>query len=1250
MKMYEILTCVILLGFGVLTAEDFDPQKALQPEMNKNSLISVGSKTIKMNGIAMQYNMSLADTMNVFMSSIFNMGKGDLGVVFFTDRKREDLPDASICRARITAARGETRTLGDFTAELRLQKDGRILISNTYKLDPGVKTATVPYFFFRLSGVEISGYSQLGNHKIPFDRQNIQYQKRPNLSLTFFPEEPARRFQLIPINYSVISINRDNGQVSLQFDRDGKMEFLLDLRGEVRLDRSNEFYSGVDFLKIDSLRLPSYPASRNLIMNPSFEFGFRYFPAKSYGGYAAIKDFETYSIDDTTAHFGRKSLKITCDERPIASVLPLSTMGIPCKPGERYQFSFYAKTDAPGKTFIYLDGRGLSPVTSLFTQERKLQYPDNDWKRFVVPFDARSEFNSVYFTAGIKPGSDIRKAHVWIDGLQLEQALSATDFTTAPVQSALTSNFPGNCFDVAEKPGLTLEILAAPGVSGKADISVKDFFDKEFHHIAAPFTADKNGHAVIPLPELERKLSSEQATGAYVVTHTVAIGDQSFPDYSRFSVIHRLNGRHKNRNIFNYIAVYTNNCSAEGIEQRFRRFRDIGVGSLAQMDVPWTAPLEVEKGICETAAKYNIEILSNALIDKWNKNGRFGEDELYIENIREITDPTPEQLKLIEEIAFRKAKKRPWIKVWFIGGELEGFKPFITSPAAVGKVQKALYCGVKRGNPEALVHTGGTPWNVGENGREWMKGYLKILAGEIPDIRFDGTAIHTYQTGPENPDLDKEIHDYIEMLRPFGYADSKIYFDEGMNYFSYTIPGRSMSPYSGNSGNAWYIGMLSYDTGKSEKMAAAFTIRHYLPMLKYAKNAACANDFSHLWNFFDYDLTMNVKLTALNVLANILGDADYRETLNFAPNARCYLFENKGKIPTAVVWGFDPRVDAGTKPAPVFRFEFKDCRIYDFMGRPVTNTEKGPVSLALGPWPYYVTGAIGTGAELAKAFKQAENQTDKRVRVEVNAMPVTPEKVRIQFNSASAAPLPMDYAGKLNGLKLSGKLLLAPEEKVEKEMAVPAQTVGLKQFNLELATTASECEKRSFSLSGNFMIADSDKMEADKVHSIIPAIHGELSVRSAVSNGVLHLFLEMPESFMSASKILSIHPSMTIDNWLKPLSIPQEFFVFEVRNDNQVFAHWVPPTQADSGSWTPKRNRIDPRIKAAGKTNGKGRYLLALEIPKDSIMPLTLAPGSVFGLNILIGNSGRQLQLAPVEGFKNPGAPGQVSFVLVMVK
>jgi len=164
------------------------------------------------------------------------------------------------------------------------------------------------------------------------------------------------------------------------------------------------------------------PTERNLLPNPSFE--------ESEGGQVAVWSWEpgsakaTLTLDDTVAHSGRRSLRITNPTPASPHVYGRLLTPVRLTPGRTYTLSCYVRTDDPGTAWIGT-GRGW-----------QFRFPlpvARDWTRVVGAFEADdSSLQVMILSESVTPG-------IWVDDVQLEPGASATPYVyREPLQPGQT--------------------------------------------------------------------------------------------------------------------------------------------------------------------------------------------------------------------------------------------------------------------------------------------------------------------------------------------------------------------------------------------------------------------------------------------------------------------------------------------------------------------------------------------------------------------------------------------------------------------------------------------------------------------------------------------------------------------------------------------------------------------------------------------------------------------------------------------
>jgi len=1241
----------------------------LKPAMTEEGKINVGSKSFWIKGFYSEIHAILADTIAFYGTHSFNFTGSVVNPVFFINRQIEKTNDSYTVKSDMVSARGETAVLGQYSISVCLLKDGLMKVTSKYSLNEGVNFSKPSFLWFR-GPAPFAGFYEADGEIKEFQPSSVAAAIAgvANSYVTFFPDAPGKQFRIIPVTYSNMLIVPKNGQFNL-FPKDNVLEFLVDLYGEKQTERSQEFYGGMDFKKVDGLSLPQYSQCRNLMNNPSFESDLRYyFTGLSQGTSAFLFQYtNVYSIDKHEAKYGKKSLSILAQKN--SDIIPFSTWTMPLEPDTKYVLSFYAKGNVKTGIMLELGGRSLSPVYYLFPEKTVRNLAINDtWERYSFDFTALADFYVIYIKGLLDPNSQNSEGKILIDGLQLEKEI-LTDYTEPALSVQFSSAKRGNFLYYQEKPDFRLTLRGKPEQEGEIELSVTDYYYKEVVSRKYPFRIGMHGETLINLTDIGDVLLFKKLKGVFTVKVTTAMSNnETFIDFFRFSVMSPLTNVHKNKNIFNYAQRNTVWFDMEGPHGRLSRMRDIGFGSATVTQPPFSKipPLLIQKHLIERLHYYGIADIGHSLINTRDEEGTIQEGVLKITNLRYMINPSDTVLNKYENICEIKARNRPWISVWYIAGEMEGFKPIVADQISFSKILLAGYRGIKKGNPQALVHFGGTPWNIQpDNGIKQLEYWLEGANKFDSKTKFDGTAIHVYQQMPEDPDLDLNIEILFKMLRRYGYGDIPIYLDEGLNYFEYLLPKLGMTPYMGNSGDGWFMGPLTYDMGWAERIAAAFTARSYLVGLKYHKNVACLNDFGFRRMFWDMELTVGAKAKVVNTLGHILGDADFFKDIRFAPNCRAYLFIDQKKRPVAAVWGHDTAVDKREAEAPVFRFDFSKQKVsfLDLMETPQTfPVNNGKTSIPITPFPLFITGESGKEVLLESAITGGENIDGNMLPITISASPIGPAQAEIILNNAVNVPVRINSELKLGiyseitnlDIGSKGSLILTAPLTVEGEV--------LRSFNLMWNAKAEKYNEKKQAINGQFMFLTAgtaakkiaiDGLADDWKDIKSFPLADTVTMKCAVGSESLYFAFEGPSEIISKKIIFIFDAFSDKKTWQDTKKVEQDLYVYEISNQKSVqceaFCHAVPFVQSASGAWTPKAGRFDQRFSGKlGMVNGK--TFLEVAVQSACVMPLTFRMGERFGLNIVIESKDKNLSLAPLKDYQGAKQPGEVRFVLCIIQ
>ena len=316
------------------------------------------------------------------MGEIFEFGQGFISPPFFLDHVQEVNNGMSSFETNLRVGQKSSEKIGTYKFSLTLLEDGWVRVKGVTKMpDPSLLktrylTIDLPTF------LRFRGKLVQGDTIREFDGSSTTQFKDEELkgsTITLFPGDPRLEFSVQPEACSEILISEHG--MRLYADKNGELSYRVDLRERgATSDLSEIMPNGINVWGPDLLGTPDYSTSRNLILNPSFEAGFRHWSFRTFADYAAsLKDQEMFVIDDQVVHSGSQSLRFRAMKNP----LPFATFALPVIPDAQYTFSFWAKS-SEGKTgSLYLDARSgnSSPIVGMPTPLFKIT---DQWKRYQV--------------------------------------------------------------------------------------------------------------------------------------------------------------------------------------------------------------------------------------------------------------------------------------------------------------------------------------------------------------------------------------------------------------------------------------------------------------------------------------------------------------------------------------------------------------------------------------------------------------------------------------------------------------------------------------------------------------------------------------------------------------------------------------------------------------------------------------------------------------------------------------------------
>ena len=868
-----------------------------------------------------------------------------------------------------------------YEEQIRLTDDGRVRFDIKADLPeiagkrPGVFWVIIPYALVSGQNYVVDGSWKTFPLNIS-EMSDVGVRK----SLTLF-QGSSKEISLESVAAQYVVIKAFNNNLVIQMMprlSDSALSFILDTRKVPEASRTDKTtsYAGVDCWQSDRLVTPSYTARRNLLPNPSFESGLRYFtyPCTTPGGgfvdTGAEKDF---SIDSTVSLFGNHSLRIKLREGA-KNVSSIQSFAMPVKPGVRYTLSFYGKSDAENLPFsIGLGGwNGKNPKPG----NKAFSISTGDWKRHSFTFTSHPEHSVLSISLG---AGRIEQGHsnIWIDGMQLEEGDNASDFTCAPVFTYLETSSPDNFFDANVTMDARLRIeTEKPRQKGKVSVTLEDFFYNARDVGTYEFETDERLEAVVPL-DIDKIVHC----GIYVIrTLTCMENTEPVTDYFRVAKIKKLANKHKNKDIIGYDFSFGKSPRVEDI---LSRWRDVGIGSTV-----YASYIKHDQESFKLLDKYGIAFYCDGMFKHPDPTGTantisitpFGttwgvalnkDEKILLQGIKTWQEMTPEREKMVEDAAYEYAKYYHWIHSFAFGGEFLPAKIDLVNKENLDDFAKLIVAvakGVKRANPENQTYPEcGACTMMPGRGIAELDGYLAAVERVAPGFKFDRVATHPYRETPESPDLDDDAVCFLQMLSRHGYDNVPVDWLEGIYYAPYNIPAWKLNPYKGCSIDSYYGWNLSYHMGWGERISAAYSIRSWLVALKYQDRVKQSTNWRP-WIYLDTYLAPMAIQAAINTLSNLLGNASFAKDIRFAPQSRAYVFEDEEKRPVAAMWSYIPEVDRGEKVPPTVEIAIDaDWEIFTMTGDAYKGegVKNGKRQIALSPFPIYVRG---TQSAMQKMF------------------------------------------------------------------------------------------------------------------------------------------------------------------------------------------------------------------------------------------------------------------------------------------
>ena len=685
---------------------------------------------------------------------------------------------------------------------------------------------------------------------------------------------------------------------------------------------------GIDFAEKCKVNVAEYRGSPNVLMNPSFESGDRYW---------RLRD---NAITNGVAHSGSRCLLYR------SAYENVQTVGLVLKANQDYTFSAWVKAMDGGGRIVWAAPRGVRGYASFLKRiGMKTKQPHGEWQRVKGVFHTPSDFHECTLWIGVDGGATL------IDDIQVEEGTKATAYAGNPFGLDVVSDQPTVGYADSKKPQ-NLRLLVRGPANGKAAVKVvaTDFMTRTILDKAFKVTLGKDGEAAIPLGPDEkwplgttafkvRVVSSlaERATplndaGARLAPRGVI----DFTDYLRFTKIDARDGTDRLRFLQGTSRFGSSMSDRSKPEWLYARLRDFGIGTLTYQDNHDSDYRRLSADDYANLARFGFRDYWGGVLWSvgWSGGTLLGEPWKWEGvQIQHMTNYPPAMLEWVETKCCEMARKYPHIRFWSLASEPDGQYWSLQKGhrEEYAKLMLAINRGLTRGNPKNLYVPYGC-WNMNPTwGIEYVVRFLDLMQKIDPKTHFKAVDIHTYRELPEHPDVESDLQLFLKRLDEIGYADIKVKIGEGSYYYPVINPALQLYPWGGVSTKDNYSGYCSptYDVGWYERLGAALTLRETLCYYRHADRV-----FSNTsWCPQEIDEHRVFGWMAMNAnLLKLLGSSTFVEDVRFAPKCRAYVFDDGRGSTVAAVWRGDSRYDLGFgKPVEM---EMRDVglELIDMMG------------------------------------------------------------------------------------------------------------------------------------------------------------------------------------------------------------------------------------------------------------------------------------------------------------------------------
>lgn len=717
---------------------------------------------------------------------------------------------------------------------------------------------------------------------------------------------------------------------------------------------------GIDFAEKCKVNVAEYRGSPNVLMNPSFESGDRYWRLRG------------NAITNGIAHTGDRCLLYKSGGENV------QTVGLVLKADQDYTFSAWVKAVDGGGRIVWAQPRGVSGFSSfLGRMGMQTKRSQGEWQRVEKTFRTPAGIHECTIWIGVDGGATL------LDDIQVEEGTKATAYSGNPFGLDVVSDQPTVGYADSKKPQ-NMRLLVRGPANGKAAVKVvaTDFMTRTILDKAFKVTLGKNGEAAIPLGPDEKWPLGTTAFKVRVKAEKI-----DFTDYLRFTKIDARDGTDRLRFLQGTSRFGSSMSDRSKPEWLYARLRDFGIGTLTYQDNHDSTYRRLSADDYANLARFGFRDYWGGVLWSigWSGGTLLGEPWKWEGvQVQHMTNYPPAMLEWVETKCCEMAKKYPHVRFWSLASEPDGQYETLKKGhrEEYAKLMLAINRGLVRANPKNLYVPYGC-WNMNPTwGIEYVVRFLDLMQKIDPKTHFKAVDIHTYRELPEHPDVESDLQLFLKRLDEIGYADIKVKIGEGSYYYPVINPALQLYPWSSVSVKDAYEHYVSptYDVGWYERLGAALTLRETLCYYRHADRV-----FSNTcWCPQEIDEHRVFGWMAMNAnLLKLLGSSTFVEDIRFAPKCRAYVFDDGRGSTVAAVWRGDSRYDRGFGKPVEMVLRDVGLELIDMMGNRCqvkVEGERRSVKLPLSGFPFYLKVKNAKRDALIAALKGAKVAADETRR------------------------------------------------------------------------------------------------------------------------------------------------------------------------------------------------------------------------------------------------------------------------------